>query len=392
MSRTLYLLWPENGAAETWAVMASAERVDAAEPVVQSRLPNADRIVLVVPGDAVRALRVPIPARTDAEARRAAPFAIEDFVGESVEKLHVALGPRAADGEREVRVAARRRMDEWSSWLRAAGADRAEIVAEYDLLGAPSVLVQTGDDLVASLPHGRMRIGLDLPDDLIAPILRDQGFEGEGRVFGHGLARRLGVEAAGPGADDAADWLTLAARLVSEASSNAVDLRQGEYASRRKFDASPIKAWRVAIGLAAGLALATFVAGTLEIGALKRGIADMRAEMSRAVSARYPEADASNPVAAVQAALKESRQSSAEFEMLSAAVYGALSTESDGTLTSLRYDVRDGSVVAGVNLSAFGDAERVAENLRRLGLSVTVGELRNARGRVAGEIRVGVAP
>lgn len=80
------------------------------------------KLLVLVPAAEVLLTRTVIPGRNRSRAIQAAPFALEEFLAEELEKEHFAFGPRQGDGSMAVAVVHKRAMDHWLALL-----------AEYDL-------------------------------------------------------------------------------------------------------------------------------------------------------------------------------------------------------------------------------------------------------------------
>ena len=88
---------------------------------------RADQVWAVVPGGDVLMRRVEIPARSDAQARAALPYLLEDDVAVELDGLHFAMGPAGGDGRRPVAVVSKTKMDIWTG-LRPASPDALPII------------------------------------------------------------------------------------------------------------------------------------------------------------------------------------------------------------------------------------------------------------------------
>ena len=136
MSRHIYARMPSQaGAAFEYAI----KRGDDWQIAQQDRfkLVGDDHVTVLVPGTEIAIHRVLMPARSEKEAYRAAPFAIEDELAEPVETVHVAIGKPEKVGEqtyRDIHVCSRARMDEWVEQIKTAGLKRAMLVAEQSVL------------------------------------------------------------------------------------------------------------------------------------------------------------------------------------------------------------------------------------------------------------------
>ncbi|WP_300528774.1 type II secretion system protein GspL [Maricaulis sp.] len=64
-----------------------------------------DRTLCILPGERVFLTRINLPARSEREARQAAPFMVEDELAASLEETRIIPGARAADGKRWIMAA-----------------------------------------------------------------------------------------------------------------------------------------------------------------------------------------------------------------------------------------------------------------------------------------------
>jgi len=113
------------------------------------------RVVLFVPGTAVRLTTVQVPARAAAKILQAAPYALEDQLAEDVDTLHFAVGaPGAGDGgAHPVAITSRARMDAWLAPLRARGIRPDALVPETLCLPTPE-----GDHWTGLAEPGRVTV------------------------------------------------------------------------------------------------------------------------------------------------------------------------------------------------------------------------------------------
>lgn len=139
MRETLYIRLrdPAEDAPTTYAVV-SGEGLGAAPSVFVREAPLREvlaqaagrKLVVFVPGAAVRLTQVKVPARQPAKVLQAAPFILEDQFAEDVETLHFALGPRQPDGAFPIAVASHEHMETWLAPFRAHQAMPDQLVPE----------------------------------------------------------------------------------------------------------------------------------------------------------------------------------------------------------------------------------------------------------------------
>ena len=121
MSQDLIIRLEANGRA-AWSVI-DRERGErtvsgiaaADEDLVVSGVDAVDRTLVLVPSEQVFMTTLDLPARSEAEARQAAPFMIEDELASRLADTEVVLGPRGEDGLRWIVAAGRDRVAEWAA-------------------------------------------------------------------------------------------------------------------------------------------------------------------------------------------------------------------------------------------------------------------------------------
>lgn len=106
MSQDLVFLIHPDGSGQ-WSVMdrESHQRSDSgsfAADAVLAAVTDADveRTLVLLPAERIHASRIELPARSEAEARQAAPFMIEDELASSLDETEVVIGPRDDRGKR----------------------------------------------------------------------------------------------------------------------------------------------------------------------------------------------------------------------------------------------------------------------------------------------------
>jgi general secretion pathway protein L len=112
------------------------------------------RLIVFVPGSAIRLAYVDVPARQTAKVLQAAPYLLEEQLAEDVDLLHFAIGPRVEGRGYPVAVVSRERMEGWLTPFRAAALRPEALIP--DLLALPwsddsnrfSALVESGQVLL----------------------------------------------------------------------------------------------------------------------------------------------------------------------------------------------------------------------------------------------------
>lgn len=226
------------------------------------------RVVAFVPTTEVVALRCDVPGRTAAQLRRAARYAVEPFVTEDIDTMHVACGALSRHEPVRCLVTPRDSMRVWLEVLGDAGiapgcmtpeamalpADANTIAVLYD---GDDALVRAGDQLAsidaANLAAALTALRADL-DDADGVLLRQT----------NGSLSAVDLRAAGFAIDEVEEVGSQGSVLADLASAFdtrlAIDLLQGEFTVKRRVGGAWAR-WRPAAVLAgAWLVLGLLVA------------------------------------------------------------------------------------------------------------------------------------
>jgi len=230
-------------------------------------LPGGD-VVLVLPGSDAQVRRLSIPARTEAQARGAAPYLFEGALAEAPEAMHYAVGDAQNEaGDRLVAAIAESRLTAWLDACRRLGADPVSVFLDCTIWPAPASTVDVvnceGQTIVAGGRVGGYTIESDLAPTLFRQWLGDAGASvGAIRLSvadaqsWHGATAGAAVSQM-PGARNPTLALAAAAANPPE---HAPDLRQGSFAHASEKSSSG-QTSRIAISL-------VLVAFCLQVGAL----------------------------------------------------------------------------------------------------------------------------
>ncbi len=392
-------------AAATWAWWDDAARDDkAAGPRDQGAVATLSelgflaarapaRVSLLLPGDQVFAMRAPLPARTDAQARAAAPYAIEDFLATPLDRVHVALGARKADGTRLIVAIAADLLAGWRAALQAVNLAPDLIMPDYLALPARDGemhLAVLGQRLACRLPDGAgFAVDIDLVPMLLPDLTADQALR---RVV-HAGALATEVVAALPadtalidaGADGRAGLLAAAGHKPLD----GVNLLQGRFSAGPGWRAMA-RPWRLTAALAAACVVA-MLALTLAQGWRDHSAAANRVAAAEALfRQQFPEVRTLvNPRAQLQARLRRlGGGGEADFIALAALLTTALAEVEQVSLDGLRFDQERGGLSASLRYQAFSDVELVRAALLRQGGVMEEGGARQSGGEIIGEIMV----
>lgn len=135
--------------------------------------PEGTRVRLLVPGDRVLHAQVKIAAKNPRLIAQALPYALEEQLAEDPEQVHLAHGPRAADGQIDVRVVNRAWLEDWLARLRAHGLEPEAVYAELDLIPPPNQGWRVLDIGGLRLARNSTGEALALEPELLASVLGD---------------------------------------------------------------------------------------------------------------------------------------------------------------------------------------------------------------------------
>ena len=361
MARHLYGYLDELASEEATLYEAGGNRIEL------SKVSPRDKVILFVAGAEVSILGAILPVRSENEARRAAPFAIEDEIAASVEDVHIALGSAASDLQtpRVLHVASLERMKSWLTLLSAKPELRsAQLVAEHSVL-LPGQAFESDGNVIANVEGRAFCLESAMPSDLRRALL--------GGVAPVSVSKAERMEA-----------------LMDNtmAMEDLVNLRQGPFRSRGGGHLPSLKQWRLSGGLAAALGLVWGIHSMFDIYSMRTQHEKIHASIAAAYERALPnEPRPTNYVRAVSRAVNEQTGVGAiTFRDASAALYKVLADMSGAQLLSLRYDREDSALVATIAYAAYGDDTILKNALVETGLSVNLGDARQERAGVVGDV------
>lgn len=335
----------------------------------------------------VLGLSAAIPARNDKEARRAAPFAIEDDLAETVEDSHVALADEDKDNPaapRQINVVSTEAMTQLIQSLSGQGFDEAELVAAHSLLPSRDMLFEAPGLVLGRLDGRGFALDPSLGRDVLIGI---SDAHPDIEIFGAQVARALGRPAQGAGASSL-DALLIQLAVWAEQGQPHIGLRQGVFEARRQVDMDGFGPWKFAGILAAVAALGWFGSVVLETNAMNARSAGLETLTEEFARVGWPELNGD-----VQQALATSRSSNGAISQpflglldATAALYDALGQVEGSELRTLRYDRVRRQMTASVAFQSFADVDRLTAILNNGGLSARSGDSRQSGSKVIGDL------
>ncbi|MHA7900621.1 MAG: type II secretion system protein GspL [Henriciella sp.] len=359
--------------------------------VIASGMPGKDsngrNVTVFLNGLDVLGLSAIIPARNENQARRAAPFAVEDELAESVENSHVALSvvdKANLSAARQINVASEDAMAEIVEHLNGLGLSEAAIVAAHSVLPMRDFLFEGPGLLLGRLGDRSFSVDASIGRDVIISLLEKYP---DAEVQGNLVAQAVGRSSRAEGAATLEAFL-LALVHWMEAGNSGINLRQGKFAPRRSLELGGFDQWRLAGAMAAVAGMGWFASVILETNAMNTRAANLQALSSEFARVGWPEAN--GDVQQVLAISANNRANSAQaFPSIldaSAILYDALSQVEGSELRTIRYDRLRGQMTATVAFDSFADVDRLTAIVGTSGLQARSGDSRQSGSKVIGDL------
>lgn len=400
-----------------WALVADGVVLDEgrltpdAAPDLKGAQP--DRTVALVPAELVFLRRVVVPGASDRDARRAAPFLVEDHLAGGLDSTVVETGPRGEDGRRLVAASSAELRDAWRRLAAAAGVKPVYAVPDAlapDAHGADLFVFESGGRLLFQTRAAHQDEAA-APRDADAALAEPLCGAIEPDLARHvlpALAARLqpqrllvseGVDpnlAAPDGTPVAlkrapAPDVRLAAAALDPVRLQALPALLGAGLASGLNWGDLVRPWRAA----AGLALAALL-GTAALAAGQAAYYEHRTDLYRdaeiaAFEEAFPDA---GPARRVQTQLRDqlarvgAADAGAGFLDLAAALARLTEGETAVEITAMRYDAARGALQVSARYSGFDDFERLRARAEALDIVLEDGGARQAEDGVMGDFTV----
>ncbi len=396
----------DNGAVIAGGVIAPGEHPglpDDAKPV---------RAVALAPAETMFLRRAPVPGSNDRDARRAAPFLIEECLAQPLDAVAVEVGPLQETGDRLIAAVDGDLLAAWRRWVAGLGVKPVFLVPDALLL------TSNGADLVAFAYGDRVLVRLSAADGAERGEDRDVDVAlGEPLVFSidaqlgqtllPALAEKLQPRrvliseqldpnlTAPDGAPialkrmDAPDLRMLAAQAPQEALDGFPPLLGASFASALDWTGL-LAPWRVA----AVLALITIAASALfaagEAAYLERRAAAYAQAELETFQAAFPDTRPANIQAQLRQALASvgAVEDRAGFLDLSAALADIMAGNEAVRIDALRYDADRGVLSVSALYRGFDDFESLRLAAEARGVVLDDGGARQSTSGVEAEFTV----
>ena len=360
-----------------WAVTSGT-------PGVEGRGKN---LTVFLNGLDVLGLTASIPARNENEARRAAPFAIEDEIAEAVETSHVALsaGDKAnLAAPRQINVASVEALNGIVSHLSDAGLGDAAIVAAHSVLPTKDALYEGPGIILGRLGERTFSVDASLGRDVLVSLL--EPFP-EADIHGEHVAQAVGRTSSSPGANSLEAFLIQLADWA-DAGTAGINLRQGNFRVRQSVDFDGFGHWRLAGALAAVAALGWFGSAIVETSAMQSQTAGYEKLSQEFARVGWPETngDVQQVLALASSDRGNAGQAFPSVLDATAVLYDSLAQVEGSELRSVRYDRLRRQMTVTVAFDSFADVDRLTTIVTESGLNARSGDSRQSGSKVIGDL------
>jgi type II secretion system protein L len=352
---------------------------------------------LVLPGADAQVKRIDLPARTEAQARAAAPMLFEGAIAAQQEVHYAIGGTQNAAGARLVAAMAPARLSEWLERCHKLGADPHIVALDFTVWPAAPGEVDVHVEDARVIVAGGMLGGFSI-EPALAPGLAARWLarlpEAPARIVfsgGDAGAWRAALGSAGGLLTERAleDSMAHLARGVVDFPDYAPNLRQGAFAPEAQ-RAPPWQLWRFAAVLA-------LLAVLLQVGSLtlagwrdSRAAEQTLADAARDLSAARPDLGRITNVRAQVRGLINAQEQTQRNPVLSVnePLIQALERQPLVRLDEVRHQAPDRIVRLQVSAAQAPALEAFVAELQGLGVEVQTRVLRPQLGRYAAEVTV----
>jgi general secretion pathway protein L len=317
-------------------------------PLGRAAANSRTRAIAFAPALCVAKLRVPVAAKSQFEARKAALYAVEDDLAQPVEDVHLTLGPKVKnEAARDVYIVDRGLMRAWTDALAALNLDHAAIIPENSLSLPQGAMLDFGDRLLLSHDGSAVAADTAWPDEALRELIS---------ACGLGHARRIQANA-----------LETLIPLQTNAPGIALEGADGDAARRRA--GKGLGRWLFAGALALAAAGLWLASVWFETSGLQQAADRNEAAARAAYRAQFPGAPEPADIGADVRRLSAQLVGGAPagFRTLSAALYGALPDSPSVRVISLTYTRSESALRTRIQLSTRAEEAGVRSRLEASG-------------------------
>ena len=263
-----------------WALVHDGEVEDmgvasSLEGLVQTYPDASDvPVTLVLPGDQIAARMIDTPAKSKAQFRQAAQFALEDVLAAPVEDMHLVVPDDFSSGRNLVIAVPKEWLAQWTEAMAANGLSLSLITADYMLLRSGegvATLLFDETRVVANIGGTGFVADASFAAAILPELLSEEGVT-QAAIFQYGDAPVPNIGQVSP--RPIASKEELAALYIKGITNETVDFQQGAFAPAKNWRGA-IGPWKIAAGLAAccaGIALIWAAVDGVRAGNAAQGI------------------------------------------------------------------------------------------------------------------------
>ncbi|MGD2131801.1 MAG: type II secretion system protein GspL [Maricaulaceae bacterium] len=351
---------------------------------------DAERTILLVPGEDVAVCEVALPARSDAQAQVAAGFAVEDLIAQPLDDVHVVAGPAAAaDKGRAIAVVDRGRFASWRVLLDQMRTSADLIAPDYMALPAESggaTVVDLGDRVLVRAGGAGFAAEPEIAREALGGFLADAGCT-SAQIWSDRADELLPAPARASLAvqHEPAPGNEELARLFAR----GLETRPAVELSRADVPVDAVfvlvwRRWRAAVALAAAAAVGYVALTGIQIASFERARAANYVEAEQLLADAFPDIGRIvNPRVQLRAQLGAAGGDGAAFTALSGLVADSVRGVESLQVDSVRFEAGRAELSVGVRYATYEDIERL-----RAAISARGGVMEEGGSRQAGETMI----
>lgn len=388
------LTGPGEAKGKSGAELAVVEATDADLQIVD--MPGTG-LIAIAPGQCVAMHRVSIPTKSDNQARRAAPFVIEDDVARDIQTLHVSIGSDDGNGSRLVGVVDHETMSVWTKSLEQLGSGNMALVPEQTLVQSADgelVIIDRGELVVAAYAQG---LGCVIERDVFSHVIQGICAEHEirhiraysdrpDRLTYHADTRQLPIKVSPALSPDA--YLDM---LRAGADSIPLNLLQGRYGTSVSMQELARK-WLLPVCASLVLCVAYLTLLVVEGTSFRQQASQLDRDTEAVVRQSMPDVlRIVNPRTQIEARVRSLQGSDGDvFLALTSSLFEGLSRLQGARLDALQFDGPRLQLNATLSLQDYTEIEDLRDAIEVRGYSFQESSSRSNEGRISSDIRMGV--
>ena len=355
-------------------------------------------IVLIVPTELVVSIRVSIPGRTASQIRRGLPYALEEYLTDDLNDMHVASGAIRPGEAVDCMVLPKTLLEDWLAALEHVGLKPGKTLVDGTLLGcddgAIGVLFE-GERVLVSAVHELAAI--DRPNLItVLETLRSGRPPEERPVLQvvNGDLTSTEIEDAGFGADQiekqSAEDGVLAHLVNRGDTARSINLLQGEFAPRRKgFGA--VSKWQPVAVVALGWVVLAMGLGFAEGWWAQQETSEIRNEAEGLYKSIYGQQRVSDPGRQMRQRMGQISNGEISFrKLVGRFAKGVGQSTRDLTLASLTYTEAREEIALSFTVGNLELLDELKRTLEQNGMGVVINSTEKQEDRVLVNMRLGI--